>query len=162
MKTRRIYSLNNFPLYHTAVLAIVGMLFISHPGIYLSYSWKFEPFDNSMLLTSPHAMGSSKCTLLSQVTWKNLQLLYPEERFPGILQRQICKFSQRAFKQRKIYIDTQRVREREKKTYHFYLLQLKWEEKSYFSQFFKQPTTHTQKTKNILNSSSRNTILDVN
>lgn len=41
MRTHRIYSLNNFPTYHTAVLAIV-MLYIP---VYLVYTWNFIPFD---------------------------------------------------------------------------------------------------------------------
>ena len=46
MRTLRIYFLNNFPIYHTAVLTIVTMLYIYIPSTYFSYNWKFVPFDH--------------------------------------------------------------------------------------------------------------------
>ena len=51
MRTLRIYSLNNFHMQHRAV-------FINHvahyiPSTYLSYNWKFVPFDHLQNSLSP-------------------------------------------------------------------------------------------------------------
>ena len=75
MRTPRIYSLNNCPIYHTAVLAIVIMLYItslvltffnhvrfnlcifSHHHQVLKYSFllnKLHLLSNTLLIYSPH------------------------------------------------------------------------------------------------------------
>lgn len=41
MKTHRIYSLNDFPIYHVGVLAVVHMLYITAVILNLFYDWKF-------------------------------------------------------------------------------------------------------------------------
>ena len=44
MKTVKVYSLNNFPIYHRAVLTIVIICTITNT--YLCYNWKCTPFDH--------------------------------------------------------------------------------------------------------------------
>lgn len=42
----RIYSINNFPIYHTVVLTIVIVFYINTPSTHSSYDWKFVRFDH--------------------------------------------------------------------------------------------------------------------
>ena len=44
MRTLRIYSLNNFPIIYSNVNCIYCIMHYI-PSIYLSYNWKFLPFD---------------------------------------------------------------------------------------------------------------------
>ena len=46
MKTFKIYSFSNFQIYNTVLLTVVTMLYIISPQTYLSYNWKFVPFDH--------------------------------------------------------------------------------------------------------------------
>lgn len=52
MKAFRTYFLNNFQIYHAAVLTIVIMLCIISPEL-ISYMWKFAPFHHLRPILPP-------------------------------------------------------------------------------------------------------------
>lgn len=56
MRTLRIYSLNNLPVYHTEVLPVV-MLYVSSLVLDVSYNWKegwkIVPFEHFLRIPPP-------------------------------------------------------------------------------------------------------------
>ena len=65
MKTLRIYSLNNFPIYHKIVLAIVIMLYFTALVLTYLYIWKFGPCNHLLPIPLPHPPPLATTSLIS-------------------------------------------------------------------------------------------------
>ena len=65
MKTLRIYSFNNFPVYHTTALAIAIMLYFTALVLMDLYIWKFGPYNHLLLIPLPHPPPLATTSLIS-------------------------------------------------------------------------------------------------
>ena len=65
MKTLRIYSSNNFPIYHTIALAIVIMLYFTALVLTYLYIWTFGPRNHLLPIPFPHPPPLATTSLIS-------------------------------------------------------------------------------------------------
>lgn len=79
----KVYSLNYFSIYHTAVLTKVIMLYVNYiSSTYMIFNWKFVPFNH--LLSSNFSLSPIPCSLASGSHKLNRQYnLSPHIPFPS-------------------------------------------------------------------------------